>query len=94
MRMTEVKDSITGKNDHDLKVLIVPEGRKLYFIKECLDAVTIHRKVDDGEWTIISKNTRTPYIDDEQFNPPVVLAYKAIFEKQRLYENIVKVHLS
>ena len=92
--MTEIKDTDATRKDHDLKVLLVPEGRKLYFSKDCLEAVTIQRKVNDGEWEIITKNTRTPYIDGEQFNSTVVLTYKAIFEKQNQYENVVEVHLN
>lgn len=92
--MTQVKDSIFAVKDHSLKVLLVPEGRKLYFDRECLDAVTIHRKVNDGEWEIVSKNTRAPYIDEEQFDSPVVLAYKAVFEKQDRSENVVEVNLN
>lgn len=92
--MTEIKDKDTRRKDQDLKVLLAPGGRQLYFTKECVEAVTIHRKVNDGDWEIISKNTHPPYIDDDQFDLPVVLAYKAVFEEQRRSENVVEVHLS
>ncbi len=92
--MTEVKDSISAREDHSLKVLLIPEGRKLYFQKECLEAVTIQRKVNDGYWEVISKNTRTPYVDGDQFKVPVTLAYKAIYEKQGRQEDVVEVHLN
>ena len=92
--MTQVKDSISTRKGGSLKVLLIPKGRKLYFDKECLETVTIHRKVNDGEWEIVSKNTQTPYIDRERFDLSVVLAYKAVFEKLDRYENIVEVHLN
>ena len=92
--MTQLKKSTYAKKDHRLKVLMIPQGRKLYFNKECLEPVTIQRKVNEGKWEMISKNSRTPYIDDEPFDSPVVLAYKAVFEKQDRYEDIVEVHLN
>lgn len=92
--MTEIKDILSLRKDHGLNVLLVPQGRKLYFDKECLEEVTIQRKVNDGEWAVLAKNIRTPYIDGERFTSSVVLKYKAIFEKQNQYEDIVEVHLN
>ena len=50
--MTEVRDILTGEN-HPLLVLLVREGRKLYFEKECLESVTIHRRINDGPWEVL-----------------------------------------
>jgi hypothetical protein len=45
--MTEIKDILHIKKNHNFKILILPEGRKVCFEKECLETVTILRKVGD-----------------------------------------------
>ena len=92
--MTEIKTILSTWKDHGFSVLLVPEGRKLYFDKKCLEAVTIQRKANDGEWEVLAKNTRTPYVDSEKFNLPIVLTYKVHFKLQEQCETVVEVHLT
>lgn len=81
--MTELPDYKRIPEPHDLKVELLPEGRKLYFQKECLEAVTILRKRNGKKWKIIAKNVRTPYTDDEPFSGPANLIYKIIFASEK-----------
>jgi hypothetical protein len=92
--MTEIKDILHIKKNHNFKILIVPEGRKVYFEKDCLETVTILRKVGDQAWQVIANEVHAPYIDSEKFELPVLLLYKVIFQNVKDEQDIVEVHLS
>ena len=91
--MTQTKDTLQIKGKHGFKALPVQEGIKLYFEKECLEDVTIIRRVNEGEWQVLAEGARTPYIDTERFNKPVKLLYKAVFKNEEYYEKLVEVNV-
>lgn len=75
---------------HDMRVHILPEGREISFRKECLEPVTISRKINDQAWKEVAKNVRTPFVDSDKFQTPVTLHYKVSFGGN---ESIAKVNL-
>lgn len=64
---------------HLLKVALEEGRRRLYFEKECLEDVAIYRRVDAGDWRVLATHARAPIVDDESFDNPVRLGYKATF---------------
>ena len=66
-------------SEHQLRVSLEAGERKLYFEKECLEDVTIYRRVDDGNWDVLATHARAPVIDKEPFPQTAKLPYKAAF---------------
>ena len=75
--MTQVRNNAPHQNQRDLpSITLTPENfREVKFSKPCLDDLTTLRKVDDGSWQVIARNTRFPYTDSDQFDHPVHLEY-------------------
>lgn len=74
-----------------MRVIFTDEGRQLHFEKECLESVSVFRKVNDGDWKNIAKGVRTPYTDPLQINSPATIEYKLDFANGEAESNIVKV---
>lgn len=71
--MTDV--STTHPNRYPY-IELVSDGRKIDFKKDCLEEVDIFRKVEDGDWQLLIKNARTPYVDTGKFSKGTKLAYR------------------
>lgn len=91
--MTETKNHISEEH-HDRAHLSLDEYNqpKLHFEKLCQEAVTITRSVNDGEWQILVKNVRSPYVDKATFQPNTHVKYRIYFgntdeENIELYVN-------
>lgn len=89
--MTDFKDVLSVNNPHELRVLLTSEGRQLYFQKECLEPVSVFRKVNDDKWENIAKGIRPPYTDLLEINSPAKIEYKLSFGNGEAESNIVKV---
>ena len=89
--MTDFKDVLSVKKPHELRVILTDKGRQLHFQRECLESVSVLRKVNDGEWKDIAKGVKTPYTDPLQINSPAKIEYKLCFGKGEAESNIVKV---
>ncbi|MBT1701801.1 hypothetical protein [Chryseosolibacter indicus] len=93
--MTEIKTILPLTSQHQLEIELIGEDRKLFFKKECLEYVTIYRKVNDDNWLQIVKNARAPFVDSETFIKPVHIEYKVVFEDDNRgnESNTVKIQL-
>ena len=54
---------------------LTEEGRKISFRKECLGNVKIFRKVNEEDRKMLIQDTRTPFVDTEDFPEGTVLSY-------------------
>jgi hypothetical protein len=63
------------------------------FDKECLERITVLRRVNEGEWQTIGKNIRAPFLDRDEVQAPAEISYKILFEHSTHKESVVKVHL-
>lgn len=62
---------------------ITEEGRRISFRKECLGDVKIYRKTaKDKEWKTLIQDTRTPYVDPEDFPEGTRLSYRIELDQQ------------
>ena len=91
--MTEIKDTLSLKENEQFKVLLTEEGRKIYFAKECLDEVTVLRRINEEPWKEISRDVRTPFFDTDKISTPAYVEYKLLFKTKGNDSKVVKVHL-
>lgn len=89
--LTDFKDVLSVNNPHELRVFLTGEGRQLYFQKECLEPVSVFRKVNDDYWENIAKGVRPPYTDSKEINSPAKIEYKLSFGNGEAESNTVKV---
>lgn len=54
---------------------LTDRGRRISFQKDCLEDVSIIRKVNEGEWEKLSTHIRSPYINEEAFPEGTKLSY-------------------
>lgn len=75
--MTEIRNNAPQQDRENSVSITLTEqkARKIEFRKPCLDSLTILRKINDGNWQILAKDVRLPFIDDETFEDPVHLEY-------------------
>lgn len=68
--------SVSTEHPYGLPYIeLTGKGRKISFRKDCLEDVAILRKVNEGEWEKLVKNTRSPYVDEESFPTGTKLSY-------------------
>jgi hypothetical protein len=89
--MTKAVNILPVNNEHGFEILVTSGGRKLIFKKECLENVTILRKIDEGKWQAIAQNARTPYTDSDVISPSAHIEYKIHF-RDRSSSHIIEVH--
>lgn len=71
------------------KIELVDKGRKISFQRDCLEEVTIMRKVNDGEWETLAERIRSPYVDEDGFTKGTKLSYAIELEpdgRKKLYK--------
>lgn len=90
--MTGVKNIPSSLKSQRFHIELIPEGRKIYFEKECLEPVSVLRKVNAGNWEVIAKQVRTPHFDTAKIKGPSTLEYKLVFEDKTETDS-VKVNL-
>ncbi|MDF9798292.1 hypothetical protein OKW21_003555 [Catalinimonas alkaloidigena] len=78
--MTETSNYISEEH-HERAHLTLDEHNqpKLHFEKFCLEAVTIVRSINGGEWKTLAKNVRSPYIDQTAFQANTHVKYRIHF---------------
>jgi hypothetical protein len=54
------------------------KGVEIKFTKSQTDGINLYRKNGDEKWTYLSRDSRSPYIDTENFNQPTKVQYKAV----------------
>jgi hypothetical protein len=91
--MTELKNTFSIGKKGQFKVPLTDEGRQVYFEKDCMDEVTVLRRINSGRWTEIGKDVRTPFFDPEKIPEPAEIEYKVIFKNGENNHEVVKVHL-
>lgn len=91
--MTEITDIFSIKPDEEFKVVVTNQGRKVYFEKDCLERVTVLRRINGGEWKEIAKDIRTPFVDTDVIANPADIEYGVSFKEGDNSDQIVKVHL-
>ncbi len=63
----------------DLSVENIQQGRLLKFSKKKTDGANIYRRnKGEGDWTFLGLDTRSPYLDSEDFAQPAEVEYKAV----------------
>ena len=70
--MTDVR---TDHPDNLPYIELSEEGRRISFRKECLGDVKIYRQLNDGEAELLIQDTRTPYVDTDEFPQGSRLSY-------------------
>lgn len=60
---------------------LVEQGRKISFQRDCLGEVKIYRKVNEEDWNLLIQQTRTPYVDTEEFPSGTKISYKIELEQ-------------
>jgi hypothetical protein len=60
---------------------LTEEGRHISFRKECLGAIKIYRKVNENDWNMLIKDTKTPFVDMEDFPEGTHLVYAIELEQ-------------
>lgn len=75
--MTEIKNNVPHQDQSGLPSITLTHQnfREIAFSKQCLEDVTILRKIDDEPWQVIARSTRFPYTDSDMFDRPVRLKY-------------------
>jgi hypothetical protein len=91
--MTDIKNVLSLTEDQPFKILLTDAGRKLYFDKECLEKITILRRVNEGEWITIGKEVRAPFLDIDEIPTPAEITYKILFGHSKNTDHVVKVYL-
>ncbi|MEX2336811.1 MAG: hypothetical protein WD555_06035 [Fulvivirga sp.] len=76
--MTDIN---TG-HPENLPYIELREGkRKISFRRDCFGKIEILRKVNDGDWKLLIRKVRTPYVDEERFPAGTKLSYEIKLEE-------------
>ena len=70
--MTDVN---TDHPNHLPYIELIESARKISFRRDCFGEIEILRKVNNGNWELLIKKVRTPYIDEEKFPSGTKLSY-------------------
>jgi hypothetical protein len=59
------------------------EGRQISFRRDCFGEIKIYRQVNDGESELLIQQTRTPYVDPDNFPKGTKLSYTVELEQNK-----------
>ena len=59
---------------------LLVEGRKISFRRDCFGEISIHRKVNEGEWEVLAQRVRSPFVDKDPFPSGTEIAYSVELE--------------
>lgn len=80
--MTDIRDELSSRGS-GFQYSPEEEWKKMFFSKECVEKITILRRIHKGEWQTIGKDVRAPFLDSDQISTPAEISYKILFEHFR-----------